>query len=154
MDTCARQLEQFPQVEAVRFGAEWVRRLDELNDSARKAALAVGLAVAIAIVFVLYNTHRLSVLARRPQVEIMTRLGASDRFIALPFVLEGVVEALTAALIALGVVFAFEQALAQRFTSVTFLPPYWSLAFVGTAVVLAWLASSVALGRILRTVGS
>jgi cell division transport system permease protein len=153
MDTCARQIEQFPEVEAVRFGAEWVRRLDELNDAARRGALASGVVVAIAIVFVLYTTLRLSVLARRPQVEIMIRLGAGDRFIALPFVIEGVAQALVSALLALGVVYVFAQGLAQRFASVTFLSTEWSLAFLGLAVLLAWLASSLALTRILRTVG-
>ncbi len=34
MDTCARQIESFPEVEGVRFGAEWVRRLDTLYATA------------------------------------------------------------------------------------------------------------------------
>lgn len=153
MDTCARQIEQFEEVEAVRFGAEWVRRLDQVNASARRMAIAAGVLVALAMVFVLYNTLRLSVLARRPQVEIMNRLGAGDRFIALPFVIEGVIEALVSAVLALALVFGMSQVLAQRLESFTFLSPTWALAFVGSAVVLAWIASSLALTRILRSVG-
>ena len=153
MDTCAHQIEQFPEVEAVRFGAEWVRRLDQINDNARSMALGAGIVVALAMVFVLYTTLRLSVLVRRPQVEIMNRLGAGDRFVAVPFVIEAVIQALVAALLALGLVFGLSQLLAQRLESVVFLPPEWSLAFVGGAVVLAWIASSFALARILRSVG-
>jgi hypothetical protein len=36
----------------------------------------------------------------------------------------------------------------------TFLPWTWSLAFIGAAVAVAWVASAAALGRILRTIGS
>lgn len=153
MDTCAHQIEQFPDVEAVRYGAEWVRRLDQMNDGARRMALAAGVLVALAIVFVLYTTLRLSVLARRPQVEIMSRLGAGDRFIALPFVIEAVAQAILAAGIALGLVYALEQAVVDRIETVTFLPLEWCLAFLGGAVLLAWIASSIALTRILRSVG-
>lgn len=154
MAECARQLEQFPEVEGVRFGGEWVRRLDELYAGARRSAIAVGVLVAIAIVFVLHNTLRLAVLARRQQVEIMTRLGASDHFVAMPFILEALLETLAAALLALLVMFALQQALASRMDGVSFLPIEWSLAFVAGALILAWGASAAALGRILRTVGA
>ncbi len=153
MDTCARQIEQFPEVEAVRFGAEWVRRLDQINDGARRAAMACGALVALAMVFVLYTTLRLSVLARRPQIEIMYRLGSGDRFIATPFVLEAMAQALVSAGLALGLVFALQQLLAQHLSSATFLPTTWALPFLGGALLLAWIASSLALTRILRTVG-
>lgn len=153
MDTCARQLEQFSEVEAVRFGAEWVRRLDLVNENAWRMTVGAGILVALAIVFVLYTTLRLSVLVRRPQIEIMNRLGASDRFVAAPFVLEAVVQSLIAAVLALALVFGLSQILAQRLESVTFLPLAWSFAFVGGAVLLAWIASSVAITRILRAVG-
>jgi cell division transport system permease protein len=153
MDTCARQIEQFPEVEAVRFGADWVRRLDQVYESARSMALVIGIVVALAMVLVLYNTLRLSVLARRPQVEIMYRLGAGDRFIATPFVIEAVLEVMLSAGIALALMYGVTQALGQRLESVTFLSPMWMLSFIGGAVLLAWVASSIALGRILRTVG-
>ena len=154
MDTCARQIELFPEVEAVRFGAEWVRRLDGLNAAAKHTAIAVGFVVALALVFVLFNTLRLTVLARRQQVEVMSRLGAADRFVAMPFLIEAVAQALVSALLALGMVFALQQALAPRLQSLAFLPLAWSLAFVGGAALLAWLASSLVLTRILRTVGA
>ena len=154
MEECARQLEQFPEVEGVRFGGEWVRRLDALYEDARRAAIGVGVMVALAIVFVLHNTLRLAVLARRTQVETMTKLGASDHFIAMPFVIEALLETLAASVLALLLMFALQQALAQRLDGVGFLPPVWVASFVGSALALAWAASSVALTRILRTVGA
>ncbi len=153
MEAAARQVAQFPEVEDVRYGAEWVRRLDEFGAGLRLGTLAIGLIVAISVVFVLYNTIRLTVLARRQQVEVMSRLGATDRFIAWPFVLEAMFEAGLAAVLALAAVFGLQQALAARLIGVVFLPPVWALAFVGAAVALAWFAAWMALSRVLRAVG-
>jgi cell division transport system permease protein len=154
MDASAKQIGQFPGVEAVRFGGEWVRRLDVVNSSARNAALAVGLVVALAIVFVIHNAMRMTVLARRQQVEIMMRLGASDRFIALPFLLEGLLQTFVASLVALGLAFGLQQLLAPRVEGFVFLPPLWAAAFVGGSLLLAWIVSAIALARVLRTSGA
>jgi cell division transport system permease protein len=153
MDQAAQQVSQFPEVEDVRYGAEWVRRLDDLGGRLRLGALAIGTLVALAVVFVTHNTIRLTVLARRQQVEVMSRLGATDSFIAWPFVIEAIFEAGFSGLMALGIVFAVQQGLTQRIFGLSFLPPLWSLAFVASAVALAWLAAWLALSRVLRAVG-
>uniref|UniRef100_A0A832MMY4 Cell division protein FtsX n=1 Tax=Eiseniibacteriota bacterium TaxID=2212470 RepID=A0A832MMY4_UNCEI len=153
MEEAARQVAEFPEVEDVRYGAEWVRRLDDLNEALRRGTFAAGLVVALAIVFVMHNTIRLTVLARRPQVEIMSRLGASDRFIATPFVIEALIQAAGAALAALAAVYGLQQAVAAQVGGVTFLPPAWAAAFLGAALALAWLAALLALSRVLRAVG-
>jgi cell division transport system permease protein len=137
----------------VRYGAEWVRRLDDLGVGLRLLALAVGVTVALAIVFIVHNTIRLTVVARRPQVEIMSRLGATDRFIAMPFVIEAVLEAGIAGLLALAVLFGLQQAVSLRILGVTFLPPVWSLAFLAGAMALAWVTAMYALARVLRSGG-
>lgn len=154
MEASALQIGGFPGVEAVRFGGEWVRRLDSLTASARRAALAVGLVVAFAIVFIILNTMRLTVLARRQQVETMMRLGASDRFVSTPFLIESVVQTLVASLAALGLVFGLQQLLATRMEGLVFLPLAWMLGFVGGSILLAWFVSAVALTRVLRSAGA
>jgi cell division transport system permease protein len=153
MDEAAKQVKEFPEVEDVRYGAEWVQRLDELSGAIGRAAVAVGAVVGFAILFILYNTIRLSVMARRPQVEIMSRLGAADRFIATPFVLEAVAQALFASLLALGALFGLQQAVASRLAAIVFFSPLWIAGFLGATVALAWFAASLALSRVLRAVG-
>jgi cell division protein FtsX len=90
---------------------------------------------------------------RRPQVEIMNRLGASERFIAVPFVIEAVGQALAAALIALGLLFALQQIAVHQIVRASFLPLTWMVAFVAAAGLLAWAAASLALARVLRSTG-
>jgi cell division transport system permease protein len=101
-----------------------------------------------------YNTLRLTVLARRPQVEIMSRLGATDRFISTPFVIEAMLEALVASVLALIVVFALQRAFVVQVVAVSFLPLSWIAAFLAASVALAYLAAQLALSRVLRAAGA
>jgi cell division transport system permease protein len=153
MDQAARQVSQFPEVEDVRFGGEWVRRLDELQAGLLRGSLVVGIVVALLIVIVLHNTIRLTVLARHREVEIMNRLGATARFIAAPFALEAVGETLVSALVALALLFGLEQLAIQQGLHAAFLPPTWIAGFLMATVLLAWGAASLALARALRAVG-
>lgn len=154
MDEAARQVAQFPEVEDVRYGAEWVRRLDELGAGLRTATWALGGLVAVALVLVLYNTIRLTVLARRREVEIMSRLGATDRFIAAPFTIEAMIQASVSALVALALLFVFQQAVRAQISGVAFFPLLWVAGFVAAAIAIAWIAAWLALSRVLRTIGA
>lgn len=154
MEQTAQQIEQFEGVEDVRYGAEWVRRLHEAGRALERLSLGVLILVGLAVVFILYNTIRLSVMARRQQVEIMSRLGATDRFIAIPFVLEALFQALVAGVIALAIVLAVQLAASRQLIGgIEFLPWTLVLAFLAATAVLAWLATSLALARVLRSVG-
>lgn len=153
MASTAKQLQQFPEVEDVRFGGDWIKRLDAVTSGLLQGAVIVGLIVLLAMMFVLHNTIRLSVMARRAQVEIMSRLGATDRFIATPFVLEALLQAFIAAVLALVMVFALQQAFVARIVPIAFLPWSWIGLFIGIVVVVAWLTAMFALTRVLRAVG-
>jgi cell division transport system permease protein len=153
MEQAARQVSQFPEVEDVRYGGEWVRRLDQLQALLARGSLVVGAVVALAILLVIYNTIRLMVMTRRREVEIMIRLGASDHFVAVPFTIEAVGLTLLSALLALGLLFALEQFGVQQLVQVTFLPVPWIAGFLGGAVLLAWAAANLALARALRSAG-
>jgi cell division transport system permease protein len=153
MDLAARQISEFPEVEDVRYGQEWVRRLHQVGATLLRGTVVVGIVVALAIVFILYNTLRLTVLARRPQVEIMSRLGATDAFIAVPFVLEAMFEAALSAFLALALIFGLQQGLTARVVGLQFLPLPMLLGFVAVVIFCAWLAAMLALSRVLRAVG-
>jgi cell division transport system permease protein len=153
MDLAARQIGQFPEVEDVRYGEEWVRRLDQIGGALLRGTIGVGIVVALAILFIVYNTIRLTVLARRREVEIMSRLGATDAFIAAPFVLEAMFEAALAAFLSLALLFGVQQGLSARVVGLQFLPLPLALGFVGAAIACAWFAAMLALSRVLRAVG-
>jgi cell division transport system permease protein len=153
MAQAAKEVAQFPEVEDVRYGGEWVRRLDELQALLARGTLVVGAVVALALLLVIYNTIRLTVMTRRREVEIMIRLGASDRFVAVPFMIEAVGMTMVSALVALALLFGLEQLGVRSIVPASFLPPTWIAGFLGGAVLLAWAAAALALSRTLRSAG-
>ena len=84
----------------------------------------------------------------------MLRMGASDRFIAMPYVFEAMLQVAIAALGAMLLTFALQQGVATNLVGLTFLPWTSVLGFLAAAVAVAWAASAAALTRILRTIGA
>ncbi len=85
----AREIERLPGVDKVRYGQGYVERLIEVTRWVNVAALIAAGLLALAAVFLIMTTIRLSVMARRDEVEIMKYMGAGNWFIRFPFLLEG-----------------------------------------------------------------
>ncbi len=95
MGAVATRLRQLPgtgEVDHVDYGQDLVARLHGLRDFLRLGGLVVGVLVALAVVFIISNTVRLGLYARREELEIMQLVGATDGFIRAPFYLEGAVQ--------------------------------------------------------------
>jgi len=127
--------------------------------SAVKILLAVIAALlAVASLFLVGNTIRLSIYARRREVEVMQLVGATDWFIRWPFVIEGLVVGAFGALIAVGILFLGKVtivdplsdnfALVENLNTISFGPLVAAL--VAGAMVVAALGSGVTLRRFLR----
>ena len=124
--------------------------------------IAVGIAVLmlIAAVLLIATTIRLSAYARRRELGIMRLVGASNRFIQTPFILEGVFAALIGSLLAsaavlAGVKFGVEGYLRQRVEFVTTwvgIPDAMLVVpiIIGVGVLLAALSAGFAIRRWLR----
>jgi cell division transport system permease protein len=150
MERIADALTSEPVVEEVRFGGEWVRRLDQFSESLARINLAVGIVVALGVLVVVANTIRLTVVARRELLRIMALVGASPGFLRAPLLVEGVLVAVLAAVLALGLLAAAWAGLDGRPVPLVFLPWRWSLAFVGTAAFLGYAGSMLALVTVSR----
>jgi cell division transport system permease protein len=86
------------QDDEIRYPQQTVDRLNQIT-----GYLVWGLRGATALFFVasvllIFNTIRLSIFARRKEIEVMKLVGASDSFVRTPFVLEGLVQGLTGAI--------------------------------------------------------
>ena len=127
--------------------------------SAVKILLAViAVLLGIASLFLVGNTIRLSIYARRREVEVMRLVGATSWFIRWPFVIEGLVVGIAGAMIAVGILFlgkvTIVDPLSEKFALVENLN---TIAFgqlivvlIGSAMVVAALGSGVTLRRFLR----
>jgi hypothetical protein len=92
--------------------------------------------VGLSIVAIVSNTVRLTVVARQDLIHIMRVVGASEGFIRVPFLSEGVLQAFFAGLLALGALYGVTRLVASRFQGVEFLSPAWCGGFLLAAVLL------------------
>lgn len=89
-----------PGVYDVVFAFEVVKRIQEtFNKIGVRFLLASGLLLFAALLLIL-NTIRVAMFARRREIEVMKLVGATNWFIRVPFIVEGVVQALIGAVIA------------------------------------------------------
>jgi cell division transport system permease protein len=154
METLVGQISQFPGVEEVQYGAEWVRRLDDLTVTLTIANLLIGLVVSLCVVFVISNTIRLTVLARRDLIEIMKLVGATENFIRAPFLMEGVAQGLVAGVLALLLIFFGQRAAEARLAGLAFLHVPQILGFLLFSAFLGWCGSFLSLRSVLHRFGS
>jgi cell division transport system permease protein len=95
----ASRVEAIDGVDVVTWRKDLLDVLDRQSASLRAVALAVGVLVALSALFLVANTIRLAISARRKSVQAMKLVGASRFFVRAPFILEGVIQgALGAAL--------------------------------------------------------
>lgn len=143
----------------VQYGQGTVERLFSVSVYIRIAAAAlVALLTFVAFVFI-NNTIRLAITARRREIGIMRLVGASNGFIRGPFIMEGTIEAILGALLAIAALAAgvhtLLPALAENLSFLSFeIPPmtlyltYASL--LGIGVLIGLFGSAVAMGRYLK----
>lgn len=80
-----------------------IERLTSVTDVLRTGGFVVLALVGLVVLFIIVNTIRLALVARREEIEIMRLVGASDAFIRWPFIFEGAFVGLLGAALALGV---------------------------------------------------
>src|SRR5207253_11178451 len=112
----AAELEQLPGVQEVEFGREWLDKLEALGRGLRAFAAGALVVVLGAALLVVANTIRLAVYARRDEIEIMKLVGATDGYVRAPFLMEGALQGLIGAALALGAVIAVQRWLLPRAT--------------------------------------
>lgn len=98
----ADQLRSFDFVDDVRFGRDWVEKLDRLRYIAGAVGAVVGAAFAMVAIIIIGTTIRMAVLQRSREIAIMRLVGATDAFIRRPFLLEGALKGVLGGLAALG----------------------------------------------------
>ena len=90
----------FSAIDDSSSGQDWVQSLMQLIGLSRSSGLIMLLLLGLANLIIIGNAIRLTVFARKQEIEIMRLVGASNWFIRAPFLIEGVIQGLLGALVA------------------------------------------------------
>lgn len=99
-----------PSVETVRYDRTFLDRVDALLGVARWGGVGLGLVVFTAVAFVVAGVLRLTVYARRDEIEIMLLVGAAPWFVRGPFLVAGLAQGVGGGAIAVALVEAARRA--------------------------------------------
>ena len=99
-DAVAERLRDEEAVQSLSYPQQTIERLNEVTSFISWALYGATILFLVASVLLISNAIRLSIFARRDEIEVMKLVGASDRFVRTPFVIEGLAQGLVGALIA------------------------------------------------------
>jgi cell division transport system permease protein len=152
----AERLKGFGFIDDVRFGREWVQKLDQLRNLTGVVGLVIGLAFAAVAVVIIGVTIRLTILQRAREISIMRLVGATNWFIRGPFLLEGALKGLLGGLLSLVLCYAgyllFRDNSGGALSDLIFFGPQHMVLIIVFGVLLGLAGSMVSVGRHLRHV--
>ena len=151
----AERVAGFGFVEDVRFGREWIERLDQIRNVAGLVGLVIGIAFAAVAVVIIGTTIRMAVLQRAREIMVMRLVGATDWFIRGPFLLEGAIKGMLGGILSIGLAYGTFLAFSRNATALSglvFFEPIHLLAGVLFGVAIGLGGSLVSVGRHLKDV--
>ena len=86
-------------VDDVIYGQTYVRRLFSITAIIGTIGLLIIIVLLLATIVLIFNTIRLSIYARRKEIEVMKLVGASNWFVRIPFLFEGFFEGFVGSII-------------------------------------------------------
>ncbi len=137
-------------VEEVSYGKEFIEQFSAVSRGFLYVDLVLGLIVVLSSVFIISNTVKLTILSRQKSIEILKFVGATNRFITTPFMIEGAFQAGLSSLVSLSLLFGVFALTRRWIPDLTFLGPEKILLYVVTCVLLGSVGSLASLRRHLR----
>ena len=160
LSALAQKLRALPFVTGVDYGEAALERLSLISRAFRFGSLLGFGLVFLTTIIIVSATLQLAIFSRREEIEIQKLVGATDRFVRLPFLIEGLLQGLFAGVLALGLVYAGVRGLeSERFALLGFGGPSHHLLIdwlrlgleqTGVGVGLGLCGSFVAVRRFLR----
>jgi cell division transport system permease protein len=95
----AEQYRTLPGVAGVSLAEDEFDVISTLSGFVRTVTIAMSLVLLAVAVILIWNTIRTAIFARRREIEVMKLVGATDWFIRVPFILEGLIQGLVGAMV-------------------------------------------------------
>lgn len=160
-DETVKQIEALDGVDVIQSHSDLAEKIDTIKQGIYVAGFwIIAILIVISLVIV-SNTIRVTMYNRKLEISIMKAVGATDAFVRIPFVIEGMIIGLVSALISEGLIYfcyrvATEKISAMLGNVVAFgdVAVYLLLVFVAIGVFAGALGSAIMIGKYLRREGS
>lgn len=106
VEALAVSLGKMSGVDNVVYGQEWLEKFSGFISLLKLSGLILGLFLLLTTTFIISNTIRLALYARKEELEIMKLLGATNFFMKMPFLIEGLLQGLIGAALSLASLYA------------------------------------------------
>ncbi len=154
------QLEKIEDVSHIENKQDVTNIVLSVSDAVRNLSIVIMIILLLVSIVIISNTVRLTVFNRRKEINIMKYIGATDRFIRVPFVIEGVMIGIIGAVISFGVISWAYIALSKAFANSSFdvvdLVPYIELApvlgimFIVIGCIIGIIGSTISMRKYLK----
>lgn len=160
-DATLAQIEKLSNIDDVSSNKTIAQTLTKVrNIVLTVAGWIIGILLLVSL-FIISNTIKLTVYSRRLEIYIMKSVGATNLFIRIPFLIEGMMLGLTSGLLAYGIIYYLYDQLAGMFSStgifgIVSFSEVWVTVFVGflaAGVLTGMLGSAISMGRYLKRDG-
>lgn len=132
------------------YGGELVGQLKRITEIITMFDLGLLVIIIFSVIFVIFQTIKLTIFARSTEIEIMKLVGANNTFIAIPFTFEGIIQGVVGGTIAFLLTIATARVAGSFMSSIYF--PHWHflLGTIVSGMIFGITGSSIALRRFLR----
>jgi len=132
------------------YGGELVDQLKKITSVITGFDIGLLLIMIFSVIFVIFQTIKLTIFARATEIDIMKLVGASNSFIALPFTFEGIVQGILGGFIAF-ILTVVTQRVAVSFLSNIYFPQgYFFVGSLLCGIIFGIIGSSLALRKFLK----
>jgi cell division transport system permease protein len=152
VERVATRIREYPFVDDVRYGSEWLDKVFLLRRVAGTAMLVLGISFAIVASLIIATAIRMAIYARRDEIQVMRLVGATESFVRGPFILEGLLTGLLGGVVAVAATYAVHETISRSVFQLEWLPSSWMAAGIAAGAFVGIIASAIAVRRHLREV--
>ena len=153
-----KALEKVEGVTEVQYSEEWLDRFEGLMKMVRLSGFVIAGLLCMGVLFIVTNTIKLTIYSRKDEIEILKLVGATDWFVKIPFMLEGIIQGIISGALALGILFlGYLTVSTERVHFLdlavfdfVFIPHEYVLLILLLSVALGLVGSFIAVGRFFK----
>ena len=161
-DKTIAEIRALDGVASVSSHREVAQKLTKLSSLITMMSFWIILALAVISLFIISNTIRMTMFSHRFEISIMKSVGATNNFVRVPFIIEGIVIGVISAAVSVGLLYVLSDMVIKAVKSILDFPYtpftdviwYISGAFLGAGILVGVLGSLLSISRFLRREGN